>query len=1112
MQYCGKKWFGLLLAVLMLVSLLPVAALAADGDVTEPVAEEVEEVVEKAEEDVDNKPDEDVEDEEALNENDDENDDENNDENNVEDAEEVVEEENDDENVAPQSEDIYLGGTVNDSDVAKIGDTGYDTLAEAFEAATTGSTIELLKDVTLTAGIVTDVDGLTINGNGHTISATLGQGQNPMTNVLRFNNPGALKINNLTVDATAGSGIRIVGNTVAELTNVTITGTYDGALGLYLNNNEGAKLTGCSLVSVFANADSDRPLTLKDTTIGTLYVNDTDGTFTTPKVVLADGDSGTKVDNLICNDADTRRVSAGVMGVVEQSVACNTNWTGTANSEGVTTTPVASVNGVQYATLAGAIEAANAAEGSTTVTVLKDCDILQQTEITSAVVLDLNGHTVTAKNSDGDPSSIAADVKANGDLTVKDSSEAGTGVLKSGNGSGGANTVYVEGGKFTLESGKIESENNAITTQSTAGSTIIINGGTIECNVNTKESAVMYLNNQCSVTINGGTMSGFHGIRVLSNLTIIINDGELTAKGALTSDNRVGVAIFGQGEYGVSAEVTINGGKITSEHEAAIYNPGKDSKLTVTGGEITGTTAIYMKGGSLSITGGTFKGTGEQVTYSPQSGGFESTGDAVIIENYGNGYGTPAVSITGGTFISENAQAIASEANTDDNMEAITGFISGGVFASQPGDSLLKNGYTPVTLTDGSYGVVEKKEDGTLDIDYETVKINVWSRESSGWDEQTQEQTNIGVFDIPGIRLGVYDEDGKQVTTVTTSTVDTGDKDYPYYATLSAKDLNMSPDDPDATYTVKQVTAQKTEHGDRPIPQEAWELTAAREVVDGKITMTLTFEDTAEMGRYYGNRNDETGFFEIYNDCWTNAAFVLEKTVSVKNKGAQPGANSFDFMVVYGCYEDYEKDGVCVPTLGFTAEGGKTVYPTVRLLDDGSSACTVSLAVDGAGTARGLVTFEGWERDLEALNYTEVYELGDDSDSWDQADCMYYVTFPVYGRSEDDFYILFYTGVQMEAFVVAQLDKAPAGGEDAPNGGNYENGYRGYDGKWYEIVFGAADKVSFVNTYLGAAAPAATTKPAQSPKTGDEANVVLWIVLASVSMMGAAVLARKKVK
>lgn len=50
------------------------------------------------------------------------------------------------------------------------------------------------------------------------------------------------------------------------------------------------------------------------------------------------------------------------------------------------------------------------------------------------------------------------------------------------------------------------------------------------------------------------------------------------------------------------------------------------------------------------------------------------------------------------------------------------------------------------------------------------------------------------------------------------------------------------------------------------------------------------------------------------------------------------------------------------------------------------------------------------------------------------------------------------------------------------------------------------------STPTATATPAPTAKPAQSPKTGDEANVVLWLALAMVSVMGIAVVGRKKVK
>ena len=65
-----------------------------------------------------------------------------------------------------------------EGNVAKIGDTEYDTLAEAVAAAQSGETVLLLKDVTVAAtaggynkaGLV--ISGITLDGDGHTLTVT----------------------------------------------------------------------------------------------------------------------------------------------------------------------------------------------------------------------------------------------------------------------------------------------------------------------------------------------------------------------------------------------------------------------------------------------------------------------------------------------------------------------------------------------------------------------------------------------------------------------------------------------------------------------------------------------------------------------------------------------------------------------------------------------------------------------------------------------------------------------------------------------------------------------------------------------------------------------------
>jgi uncharacterized repeat protein (TIGR02543 family) len=109
--------------------------------------------------------------------------------------------------------------------VAKIGDTLYATLAEAIAAAQDGDTVELLKDITadldsvtdLTAGVFNIDKNITINGNGHTVSAS-GEKNVHIFNVLS----GTAAIENIVLDGNgkAKSGIHAYADTNVTLTNV----------------------------------------------------------------------------------------------------------------------------------------------------------------------------------------------------------------------------------------------------------------------------------------------------------------------------------------------------------------------------------------------------------------------------------------------------------------------------------------------------------------------------------------------------------------------------------------------------------------------------------------------------------------------------------------------------------------------------------------------------------------------------------------------------------------------------------------------------------------------------------------------------------------------------
>ena len=209
-----------------------------------------------------------------------------------------------------------------------------------------------------------------------------------------------------------------------------------------------------------------------------------------------------------------------------------------------------------------------------------------------------------------------------------------------------------------------------------------------------------------SLTINGGTLKGYY-------YGIVGNGGR------------------------EDTEIIINGGTITSSNGDGIYHP-QDGTLTINGGTIIGEMAVYFKSGTLTITGGSLTGTGEKASYIHYGNGFFTTGDALVIENVNGGSEyekITSVSITGGTFMSKNAAAVASyipadnESYVTDNdpytivpltedlkkTERVTGFIKGGTFSSnpsayiapgmevvQPGDKYLVQVYVDRSSSGGS--------------------------------------------------------------------------------------------------------------------------------------------------------------------------------------------------------------------------------------------------------------------------------------------------------------------------------------------------------------------------------------------------------------------------
>ena len=353
----------------------------------------------------------------------------------------------------------------------------------------------------------------------------------------------------------------------------------------------------------------------------------------------------------------------------------------------------AKIGDTYYATVELALKAAQAGD---TVTLLTDVELTNTLTVPAEkkITLDLNGKVIDGVEK------VKIAIMSYGDLTLKDSSVAQSGAIKAGIGTAG-NAVNICAGSFTMESGSIYSKNNAILVDEESA-VITIQGGKITAEPATGNSAVMYISSNANTTVNitGGEMVGYNGILMWNNNTINMSSGSIEAKGSL--------GIQGNGSKD-NTEINISGDASVSGYYAAIYHP-QGGKLNISENAVlTGWTGIVVKGGNVNISGGTISGTGAANAYVPVSSGFQDTGDGLYIEHYDNSansenYGTPAVTVTGGTFTSVNGKAVASYANSNNDVQALTGFISGGTYNTDVTE-LCAPGYEAMANGDGTYTV-----------------------------------------------------------------------------------------------------------------------------------------------------------------------------------------------------------------------------------------------------------------------------------------------------------------------------------------------------------------------------------------------------------------------
>ena len=267
---------------------------------------------------------------------------------------------------------------------AKIGETEYDTLAEAIAAANDGDVVELLTDVTVASPIVIDKP-LTLNGNSFKITAT---NNTVDCRAINVKTEGEVKIEYLTVEAYGERAINVIQKPATlTISNVTaIAGNYAlNVAGTSVGSTilvEDSYLSGLSAVNI---SGTDTSVEIYDSVI---ICNDNTDAEAYGAITV-----GSAVSNVTVN------VYGGEVVVNGDSAAvANFSSSSTVTFEGTigvdkTIDVVAMIGLAGFETLAGAIEYATNGQ---TVTLVKDVTLDKMIQITKAITIDLNGNKVTA--------------------------------------------------------------------------------------------------------------------------------------------------------------------------------------------------------------------------------------------------------------------------------------------------------------------------------------------------------------------------------------------------------------------------------------------------------------------------------------------------------------------------------------------------------------------------------------------------------------------------------------------------------------------------------------------------------------------------------------------
>ena len=626
---------------------------------------------------------------------------------------------------------------------AQIGETTYETLQAAIDAATAGDTVTLLanttEDVTIDKNITLDLGGKTLtntNAGKATISVTGG-----IVTVKNGTVVGGTSYYNIEVTKGSNANLTLegvtatAGNTDSSMIDnfgdLTInSGTYTGGLNV-VKSEEGSKLTitgGTFTLEYATNGYTGVVFAYGDTTIsgGEFTQNlTTTGRWNHPQVVATGVVEGytaiTRVTgghfvNKMSGESiflgvgkgtsDNFEVSGGTFNKSVSDSFFKEGYFAQKNTDGtygVGGPAVAKVNSAEgYNTLDEAIAAAKAGD---TVTLLQNVTVDKPISVDKAITLDLGGKTLTS--------------------TWAMPSDA----------SGADRYALVNNAKVTLTNGTFAA-GQARAIGAYAGLTL--NSVTVSQTLTGGHACVAFCKAGATYTIKSSTITGDYAVaNFANNATISITNS--------TKLNGTTCGLYHNGSnYGLKLTVTnttINGsldGTIGNENDpSGVYISGSAShgtmqKATFTNCTIKGATAIEVKYTDLTLNKCTVEATVKTPSYDKNNNGMTALGFAVVSTDNSKDGVTPVpagtVTIKGkGNYTGlVGLGALKSVKETYKDFADGTIKVSGGTFSSAVMPEYCAEDYVPTQNEDGTYGVKEGSYVAeTNNVKYETLQAAI---------------------------------------------------------------------------------------------------------------------------------------------------------------------------------------------------------------------------------------------------------------------------------------------------------------------------------------------------------------------------------------------------